>query len=130
MRINDNIDKYNPKSSYYNDVCYKTTSEGETDISLKNRRNDFVENNMTLCEENCDIINYNFNFEKVICSFDIKTEISPNYDFKFNKKEFYKSSTDITIQIIKCYKIVLNINDLIYNYGFYIMTSEIILYSI
>ena len=43
MRINDNIDKYNPKSSYYNDVCYKTTSEGETDISLKNRRNDFVE---------------------------------------------------------------------------------------
>ena len=59
MKINDNIDKYNPKSDYYNDICYKTTSESETDINLKDRRNIFSENNMTLCEENCIIIDYN-----------------------------------------------------------------------
>ena len=26
VKIDDNIDKYNPKSGYYNDICYKTTS--------------------------------------------------------------------------------------------------------
>ena len=88
VKINDNIDKYNPKSGYYNDDCSKTTSESGTDISLKDRRNEFVENNMTLCEGNCDLINYNYSNEKVKCSCEIKTNINPNYDYKFNKNDF------------------------------------------
>ena len=32
VKINDNLDKYNPKSGYYNDICYKATSQGRTDI--------------------------------------------------------------------------------------------------
>ena len=50
---------------------------------------------MTLCEENCDMINYNPNNEKVKCSCYIKTNISPNYDLKFNKNDFFQSFTDI-----------------------------------
>ena len=64
VKINDIIDKYNPSSNYYNDICYKTTSESGTDIPLKTRRNEFIDNNMTLCEENCDLIEYNYNKEK------------------------------------------------------------------
>ena len=60
---------------------------------------------MTLCEENCDLIDYNYTNEKVKCSCDVKTNINPNYDYKFNKKEFFKSITDIkniaNINIIK-----------------------------
>ena len=37
--INDTIDKYNPKSNYYNDICSKATSESKTDITLNDRRN-------------------------------------------------------------------------------------------
>ena len=133
VKLNDdNIDKYNPKSGYYNDICYKTTSESGTDISLKDRQNEFVENNMTLCEENCDLINYNYTSEKAKCSCDIKTNINPNCDFKFNKKEFFKSFTYIkniaNINIIKCYKIVLNVKNLVNNYGFYIMAFIMFLY--
>ena len=120
------------KSGYCNDICYKTTSEYETDISIKDRRNEFVENNMTLCEENCDLINYNYSNEKVKCSCDVKTNINPDYDYKFNKNGFFKSFTDINnianINIIKCYKIVLNIKNLIRNYGFYIIDSIMLLY--
>ena len=132
VKIDDNLDKYNPKSGYYNDICYKTTSESGTDISLKDRRNEFTENNMTLREENCDLIDYNYTNEKVKCSCDIKTNINPNYDFKFNVKEFYKNFIDINnianINIIKCYKIVLNIKNLLYNYGFYIMAFIMFLF--
>ena len=35
--INDNIDKYNYSSGYYNDICYTTTSKDGTDVSLKDR---------------------------------------------------------------------------------------------
>ena len=132
MKFDDNIDKYNPKSAYYNDICYKTTSESGTDISLKDRKNEFVENNMTLCEENCDLIDYNSTIEKVKCSCDIKTNISPNYDFKFNKNDFFKSFTDIknliNINILKCYKIALKIKDLLKNYGFFIFASIMLLF--
>ena len=134
VTINDILDKYNPKSGYYNDICYKTTSDSGTDISLKDRRNEFVENNMTLCEEKCDLINYNYTNEKVKCSCEIKTNISPNIDYKFNKNEFFKSFTDIkniaNINVIKCYKIVLNFKNLIRNYGFYIIASIMLLYII
>ena len=34
VKINDTLDKHNSSSGYYNDVCYKTTTEDETDISL------------------------------------------------------------------------------------------------
>jgi len=134
VKIKDSIDKYNPKSGYYNDICYKTTSESGTDISLKDRRNEFFEFNMTLCEENCDLINYNYTNEKVKCSCDVKININPNYDYKFNKKEFFKSFTDIksitNIEVIKCYKIVFKIKNLIINYGFYIIGSIMVLYFI
>ena len=58
IKINDTIDKYNPKSGYYNDICSKATSESNTDITLKDRRNEFIRKNMSLCEENCDLTDY------------------------------------------------------------------------
>ena len=33
--INENIDKYNSSSGYYNDICYTTTSDDGSDILLK-----------------------------------------------------------------------------------------------
>ena len=132
--INDILDKYNPKSGYYNDICYKTTSESGTDISLKDRTNEFVDNNMTLCEENCDLISYNYTNKKVKCSCDVKTNINQNYDYKFDKNEFFKSFIDIkniaNINVMKCYKIVLNLKNLISNYGFYLIGSIMLLYII
>ena len=132
VKINDTLDKYNASSGYYNDICYKTTSQYDTDISLKDRRNEFVYNNMTLCEENCELKEYDYEKEKVTCSCDIKLSIPENYIFKFNKKEYFKSFIDYkniaNLNILKCYKVVLKIKHLLNNYGFYIMSSILILY--
>ena len=68
VEINDIIDKYNPKSGYYNDICYTFTSEIGTDISLADRKEDFINNNMTLCEENCVFEEYDYINNKSICS--------------------------------------------------------------
>ena len=135
VKISDSFDKYNPKSDYYNDICSKSTTESGTDITLKDRRNEYVDNNMSLCEENCDLVNYNEKKEKVKCSCDIKISISSNNDEnKFNKKDFFKSFIDLNnifnIKIMKCYKIVLKVKNLKQNYGFLIVGSVVILYFI
>ena len=134
VEINDTLDKYNPKSDYYNNICTKATSESNTDIILKDRQNEFVENNMPLCEENCDLINYKYTSKKVLCSCDVKLEMPEIQDIKFNKEEFFKSFTDIkniiNINVMKCYRTVFKIKDLMKNYGFYIISFIISLYFI
>ena len=62
VKINDTLDKYNPKSNYYNDICTPITSSFGTDITLDDRRIEFINNNMSLCEENCELKNENKNY--------------------------------------------------------------------
>ena len=134
VKINDNIDKYNANSGYYNDICYQTTSDNGTDIPLKERRNDFINNNMTLCEENCELIGYDNTKQKAKCSCGIKLSIPENYDIKFNKKDFFNSFIDVkniaNLNILKCFKTVLKITSLTKNYGFFIFSIFLILYFI
>ena len=35
-------------------MCYSYKTEDNTDIILKDRRNEFIDNNMSLCENNCE----------------------------------------------------------------------------
>ena len=48
----------NSSSEYYNDICYSTKSESGTDITLKDRKTEFVEGNKTLCQEECGFHDY------------------------------------------------------------------------
>ena len=94
VKIDGNIDKYNTSSDYYNNICSKINSESGADISLNDRRNEYVNNNtnnnISLCEENCKLIEYNYFNEKANCSCDIKTSIPPFEEIKFNKMIFLK----------------------------------------
>ena len=134
VKINDVLDKYNSSSDYYSDICYKTTSASGTDISLLDRKNEFVNNNMSLCEENCDFIGYDYNKEKAKCSCSIKLNIPSNYDIKFNKKDFFKNFIDVknifNVNIMKCYKTVLKIKGLLNNYGFFFISFIVLLYIV
>ena len=64
----DNLDKLNSKSDYYNNICYKAKSDNGTDISLKDRKKEYV--NKTVCQDGCNFNNYNYTIKKVNCSCD------------------------------------------------------------
>ena len=130
--INYQIDKHNASSDYYNDPCYKLTSEDGTDISLKDRRNEFVNNNLSLCEENCELIDYNYTKEKAICSCDVKSNIPEKSDIKFNKNIFMNNFIKKIdgLNVLKCGKIAWKANNLKNNSGFYIIFFIIVLYFI
>jgi len=95
IEINDNIDIYNSSSGYYNDICYITTSVYGTDISLKDRRKEYIDNNLTLCEENCILIDYDYIYKSAKCSCEVKIELPLIEDIKFDKEKLKNNFVDI-----------------------------------
>ena len=133
LKINDTIDKYNPKSNYYNNICTKTTSKSNTDITLKDRRNEFIKNNMSLCEDNCELVDYDNDKKRVKCSCKTKALFSLDnieLDTKNILKNFIDLKTITNIEIVKCYKNVFNKKNIMNNYGFIIFIFIIIIYFI
>ena len=132
VSINENhIFKHNCSHEYYNDICYPYTTEHKTDITLKDRRNEFIKNNMSLCEKNCEYKGYNISTKKVLCECFFKEKISFLSEIMKNKNKllinFIDIRNSININVLKCYKKVFNKEALIKNIGNYIITSIIIL---
>ena len=125
------IDRYNKNSPYYNDICYLSDSENEVDITLTDRKEDFINNNLDICEDKCELISYNYETKKAVCSCGIKTEITLRNNIKLDKETLLNSFTDINnianIQMLKYYKVVFKKNNIIKNIGCYIYLGLIIL---
>ena len=129
--INDTLDKYNPKSKYYNDICTKATTRYNTDITLNDRRNEFIKNNMSLCEPNCEFTDYDYNMKKTKCSCKVKTKLSLDnieLDGKNLMKNFFDIKKITNIEVVKCYKTVFTKNNMKNNYGSFIIMFIFILY--
>ena len=86
ITINE-LDKYNMSSDLYNDICYTFTSESGTDKPLKDRQNEFINNNMSVCEENCDFYEYDNFAKRVKCSCFTKINFPLISQIKFDKKK-------------------------------------------
>ena len=118
------MEKYDKDSNYYTDLCSKATTNSGTDITLTDRKNEFVENNMTLCEEDCDLKDYDYDSETVKCSCEIKIKLPLIDEIKFDKKKLYESFTDIkniaNLNLMKCYKEILIKDSIKKNYGLFI----------
>ena len=71
----DDLDLFNSSSGLYNDICYTLTSESGTDKSLKDRKMEFINKNLTPCEENCNFVDYDNTTKKAICSCYTKIEL-------------------------------------------------------
>ena len=121
----DNIFKYNLSSEYYNDRCYPYTTEQGTDVILSDRKNEYYQNNMTLCEENCDYNGYDNETKKAICECKIKESFLSIFEINFDtdtlKELFFNVNNTINIYVIRCYKLLFSIDGLIKNIGSYIL---------
>ena len=135
IKLPDNIDKYNSSSRYYNDICYVSTSDDGTDITLKDRKEEFMNKNMTVCQDNCFFSGYNYTTNVAKCSCDIKESSSFFDDIKIDKSKLYENFIDIkniaNINILVCYKVLFAKKGLILNYGSYslmiIITAHLII---
>ena len=121
----DEIFLYNTSSGYYRDLCFPYTTEEGTDIILTDRKNQYVNNNMSLCEDNCTFSDYNSETKKAVCNCEIKIEKSLISEIKQNKEKILKNFLDIKSKInlntMKCYKLVFSKNGQDFNIGSYIL---------
>ena len=122
FELNDDVEKYNPNSGFYKTICSQYTSESGTDLSNYDRKNDFNEKNMALCENGCEFKEYNNQSKKVICDCRIKDIFNTfdvlnisNFVQKFSIKE-----NIFNLNVIKCYKLLFSNKGIISNIGSYI----------
>ena len=67
--------KYDPNSGFYTDNCFPYTTENGTDIILNDRKQEFVDNNLSLCENNCNYTGYDQDIKKSSCDCFIKNKM-------------------------------------------------------
>ena len=125
VSISEDLDKLNISSGYFNDKCYPTTSEFGTDMTLKDRKEDFINNNKTVCQEDCDFSEYLSSIQKAKCLCKVK-ESSLHFDLKkINITKIYQSFKDykniINLNILTCYKRLFCKSGLLENVASYIL---------
>ena len=131
----DKIYIYDPNSEYYNDECFAYTTENGTDIILNDRKNEFTDNNLSLCENNCTFKGYDSDTNKALCECEIKIDINTIYEMlsEGNILSNYFNSTDsssLNIGTMKCISLLFSKNGLLKNLGSYILIFTILLFII
>ena len=129
--IEGNIDRYKKNSPFYNDICYLSDSDNEVDISFTDKKEDFVDNNLGVCENECEFISYNYETKKAVCSCGIKTEIPLMNDVKIDRETLLNSFKNIdniaNTKLMQCYNVIFQKKYILKNIGFYIFASFIVL---
>ena len=125
----DKLFMHDPSNAYYNDFCYSYTTEDNTDIVITDRKKQFNDNKMSLCESNCIYKGYNFRTKKASCECQAKVKTSYISEIIHNKDKLIEKLTDMKIEtnigIIKCYYSLFTKEGLITNIGSYVSLSII-----
>ena len=129
----DNLNKYNITSDYYNNRCSPYTTEKSTDITLKDRANEYINNNLTLCEDNCEFNGYDIISKKIKCECDAKTKfeyVVEEYSFDKQKliNNFKNLKKTLNLAVFKCYYVLFTKDGFTKNIGNFIVLSIIIIY--
>ena len=130
LKLSGNIDIFNTSSGYYNDICYTATSDSGTDILLSDRKQEFIDNNKTVCQEDCEFTEYDIIKEKVKCVCKVKETPLSIGDMNIDKKKLYNNFIDLNnianISILRCVKKLFTKIGLIKNIGNYILIIMIL----
>ena len=132
IEINENeIFKYDPQSNFYNNRCNKYTTENDTDITIYDRKNEFNNKNLSLCERNCTFRKYDTNNSKVQCDCRINpglNRLEKNQIDLLTKLESNKSITNV--DVIKCSEILTSTKELKSNPGFFLLILILVVFIV
>ena len=125
------LDLYNMSSDLYNDICYTLTSENGTDKPLKDRQNEFIKNNMSICEEDCDFTQYDNETKKATCSCFTKVTLPLISEIKVDKQKLFDNFKDIrniaNFKMLTCIHLLLDKKNIFKNSANYILILLLIL---
>ena len=131
------LEKYNTSSDYYNDECSVYTTEDGTDIIITDRKQEYNDNNMFLCESNCEYTEYNTTTKKSVCNCEVKSKIYSISEIINNKEEISQSfnisstssNSGSNLNLMKCVDTLFSKYGLLKNLEFYILIVMAVLYT-
>ena len=130
----DELYKYNQSDEYYTDICSPFTTENGTDIILKDRQNQYIDNNLSVCEEGCKFTYYDYKTKKANCECLTKLDLPLISDISFDKEKLRNNFIDIknliNLSVMKCYRKLFTKKGIIKNIGSYILLSIIFIFII
>ena len=88
--ISGNIDKLNTSSGYFKDICYTATSDDGTDISLSDRKNEYINGDNIICQEDCYFSGYDYNNKKAKCECKVKESSSSFADMNIDNTKLFE----------------------------------------
>ena len=123
---------YNPfdvNSPFYNDICTAFTNENGNDVLLDDRRKDYFDENINLCESGCKFIGYNTSTNMYTCICNIKVipgAEAGEYTGDYVTNEMPKGFRDMiskrsNIEVFKCASQVFSSKGQKKNFGSYIL---------
>ena len=125
VEISENVDKLNSSSDYYNDICYTATSDTGTDISLKDRKKEFIEGNKTVCQDDCDFSLYDNQTKKAKCSCKVQETSLSIANINIDREKLYKNFVDFkniaNFNLLVCYNNLFTNQSILKNVGSYII---------
>ena len=132
VTINENEEyKYDPSSDFYNDECNKYSSDGNIDLTLYDRKNEFNDNNMSLCESGCAYKGYNSTSKSAICDCNIKNDLTYSKDNTSNLLNQIKSEkSGSNLGVTQCYNVLSSTDQIESNSGFYTTIVLLVIYII
>ena len=117
------IDLFDPYSDFFNDICFKFTSEKGSDVTLESRVEDYYQN-ITFCNEteNAHYLSYNYseNTKSITfrCAFGFYKDANDKSNYLDIIDTELKTFASVSnFKVITCYKEFLSLKAIIRNYG-------------
>ena len=116
-------DLFNENDPFYTDICTPYESENGTDVLLSDRKNNFYNNSEITCQANCKYSAYSTNskYLKCECSVNSTQEIDTKKPEKFTGKTIFTSFYSVlkysNYKVLKCFKLVFNLEYILKNIG-------------
>ena len=124
------LDKYNTSSDYYNDECSVYTTDDGTDIIINDR------NNLSLCENSCNYINYNTSSKKSVCLCEVKSKIYSISEINEDKESLSQNfnlndspTSSSNLNLMKCIDTLFSKYGLLKNLENYILIIMTFIYA-
>ena len=126
--IENGYDAFDINSPFYNDVCSPFTNENGNDVLIDERRTDYFNEQLNLCEKGCKFDSFNISTYRYSCKCPIKDTINENNEkeviiTKEMPEEFYKKHKNSNIEVFKCASQVFSTKGQQKNFGSYVLIA-------
>ena len=132
--VSNGYDPFNSESPFYNDICTPFTNENGNDVLLNERRTDYFNENINICDKDCTFSHYDSKTKMYTCKCKIQVvgkesegeNNSKNDTIYVNKTlpdSFYKRQKNSNIEVIKCHSQVFSSSGQKKNFGSYCLIT-------